>query len=375
MILMFIYESMAIWGGLERIWTDRMNYMVRVYGIDVYLITTIQGSHPLPYMLDSRVHVKDLGIQFHYAYRYRGLRRIFEKYFRHRIFERRLAEEIINIQPDIISCAAARYVPTLMKLKGEIPLIAEAHENCLTTYYSQSMKIVQFLMKKALFNSLRKVDIIVALTDGDKKDWVKYNSNTIVIPNIVHLNDSKKYSDNMGKNIIFVGRFTDQKGLPSLLKIWMSVFRKHPDWTLSIYGEGPLGMWLENEVSLRYNGISIYAPTPDIMQKYIGSSILMSTSNHEPFGLVIPEAMSCGLPVVAFDCPYGPGSIITDGEDGFLIKISDCESFANKICYLIEHPEERKRMGRNAIISSQRYRPENIMPQWIELYKSIKNGI
>ena len=69
MRLMFIYESMAIWGGLERIWTDRMNYMVRVYGIDVYLITTIQGSHPLPYMLDSRVHVKDLGIQFHYAYR------------------------------------------------------------------------------------------------------------------------------------------------------------------------------------------------------------------------------------------------------------------------------------------------------------------
>ena len=74
-------------------------------------------------------------------------------------------------------------------------------------------------MKKALFNSLRKVDIIVALTDGDKKDWVKYNSNTIVIPNIVHLNDSKKDSDNMGKNIIFVGRFTDQKGLPSLLKV------------------------------------------------------------------------------------------------------------------------------------------------------------
>ena len=48
----------------------------------------------------------------------------------------------------------------------------------------------------------------------------------------------------------------------------------------------------------------------------MNSSILISTSLFEPFGLVIPEAMSCGLPVVAYDCPYGPASIITDGLNG-----------------------------------------------------------
>ena len=72
---MFIYESMALWGGIERIWTDRMNLLAKQYGADILLITTNQGEHPYPYDLDSRITVKDLKIQFHHAYKYRGVRR------------------------------------------------------------------------------------------------------------------------------------------------------------------------------------------------------------------------------------------------------------------------------------------------------------
>jgi glycosyltransferase involved in cell wall biosynthesis len=107
------------------------------------------------------------------------------------------------------------------------------------------------------------------------------------------------------------------------------------------------------------------------MEKYIGSSILLLTSLFEPFGLVLPEAMSCGLPVVSFDCPYGPADIITDGVDGFLIKNRDVQAFADRVCQLIEDKELRVRMGQAAIKSSQRYRADVIMPKWKELFESL----
>ena len=99
--------------------------------------------------------------------------------------------------------------------------------------------------------------------------------------------------------------------------------------------------------------------------------MLLMTSKFEPFGLVMPEAMSCGLPVVAFDCPYGPAEIITDGVDGFLIKNRDMHAFADKVCQLIENPRLRAEMGQRAIASSQRFSPEKIMPMWKQLFESM----
>ena len=101
--------------------------------------------------------------------------------------------------------------------------------------------------------------------------------------------------------------------------------------------------------------------------------MLLMTSLYEPFGLVLPEAMSCGLPVVAFDCPYGPADIITDGENGFLIEGRDINAYADKVCLLIENTELRQKMGQNAILSTRYYEKTNIMPQWESLFKKLVN--
>ena len=97
----------------------------------------------------------------------------------------------------------------------------------------------------------------------------------------------------------------------------------------------------------------------------------MLTSRFEPFGLVLPEAMSCGLPVVAYDCPYGPADIITDGKDGFLIKNRNVDEFAEKVCALIENRELRKVMGQAGILSSQRYDASFIMPKWKDFFEQL----
>jgi len=99
--------------------------------------------------------------------------------------------------------------------------------------------------------------------------------------------------------------------------------------------------------------------------------MLLLTSVHEPFGLVLPEAMSCGLPVVSFDCPYGPADIISDGVDGFLVKDRNIRVFADRVCLLIENEELRVRMGREGITSSQRYKTGVIMPLWNSLFERL----
>ena len=104
---------------------------------------------------------------------------------------------------------------------------------------------------------------------------------------------------------------------------------------------------------------------------YMKNSILLMTSIYEPFGLVLPEAMSCGLPVVAFDCPYGPADIITDGVDGFIIKDRNVEEYANKVCLLMDDVSLRIKMGQAGIVSSQRYTAERIMPMWKQLFEQV----
>ena len=117
--------------------------------------------------------------------------------------------------------------------------------------------------------------------------------------------------------------------------------------------------------------IHAHQTVADIFERYLESSFLLLTSLYEPFGLVMPEAMSCGLPVVAFDCPSGPAQIITDGVDGFLIKERNIEEFADKVCSLIESSDLRHAMGKAAIQSSQKYSTDQIMAQWMSLFNEL----
>ena len=78
--------------------------------------------------------------------------------------------------------------------------------------------------------------------------------------------------------------------------------------------------------------------------------------------------MSCGIPAVTFTCPCGPKDIVTNKVDGLWVEPNNVEELADKICYLIEHEDERIKMGSAAIISSQRFREDTIIKQLIELF-------
>ena len=193
----------------------------------------------------------------------------------------------------------------------------------------------------------------VALTQGDADEWRKLTPRVCVIPNVVHLNESGLYCDCTAKSAIYVGRFSKQKNVGSLLRIWKLVHERFPDWCLHIYGGyGEEQDSIFVKIKQLDANIQVHEVTSNMMEKYRESSLLLMTSSYEPFGLVLPEAMSCGLPVVAFDCPYGPADIITDGTDGFLVKERSCDDFSNRVCLLMDHLDLRIKMGKSGIESS-----------------------
>ena len=370
MKIIYINRVFTVWGGLERVWTDKMNALSEVPGIEACLVTTDQGSHKVPYPLNTKVRHIDLGIRFVQQYRYKGLKRYWVYWTLIKLFQNRIDALLEIEKPDVLITNASEFADFIVKCKGIIPLVVESHGTFNRPFHMQEMTIANRIKGFFHTKALKKTDHIVSLTHGDAEQWRQVNPNVSIIPNIVTMNDTGVYSNCEAKRVIFVGRLDPQKGYQYLDAIWRIVEKRHPDWRLDLYGEGAD---LQENRNMIPQGKHVYphAQTIDILDKYKESSILILTSIYEPFGLVMTEAMSCGIPVVAFDCPYGPSEIITDGKDGFLVNCYDVEAFAYKLCLLMENEILRKKMGQNAIQSARRFRNDNIIPQWVGLFESL----
>ena len=372
MRILYVFRSLAVWGGIERVLVDKMNYLSSKYGYEVYMLTTDQGTHPIPYSLEKKVHLEDLGINIYHQYRYHGIKRLLVARRLAHLFEQRLSERLHTICPNVIVCTMANAldINILAKLKGGAPLVAESHSIFRITMCHKGLKnrFFSFMYQKGL----SKAQVIVSLTEDDAVEWRKIHSCVKVIPNMVHLNKGALSSLDK-KSVIWVGRLENQKRPMEMIEIWQKVYPQYPDWHLYMYGEGEMLHELEDTSCSLDMNIHICCPTEQIFDRYRSSSILVSTSLFEPFGLVIPEAMSCGLPVVAYDSPFGPASIISDGSNGFLVKMDDREMMIRKMCMLMDDRSLRQRMGSFAYESSLRYSDDRIMPLWEKLFKSLSS--
>ena len=310
--------------------------------------------------------MEDLGIQFHKQYQYHGIRRLWEAYKRSCLFEKRLFAQINIIRPDIIVCTTSDPVNSIAKVKGGIPLIVESHSVFSRTFGERGIRkrYVDYLLGRGI----KKANCVITLTISDAIEWRKVYQHVDVIPNIVHLNKGLISSQN-NKRVLFVGRFDYQKRVFEIIEIWRMLQMDFPEWELHIYGDGVQREELLNAVNEHRDNIIIHNPTSSIFDCYINSAFLVMTSLFEPFGLVIPEAMSCGLPVISYDVPYGPASIISEGKDGFLIKNNDRKAFVDKMALLMMNKDLRQQMGKQAVLSAQRYSADNIMPMWKKLFE------
>ena len=370
MRILYVTDALAIWGGIERVLSDKMNYLVHEYGYEIYVVTADQGAHSIPFPLDEHIYVKDLNIRFHQQYHFVGVKRILKYWELEHLFASRLKSYIMEIKPDVISCIRDGYASTVLGMKGAFPVIFESHAMYRDVIFENSTFLHRFITYWKR-RKLRYLDQLVALTQGDADDWSKVCRNVCVIPNVGHLNVSGNYSTCANSKCIFAGRFDNQKNVGALIQIWTLVQRRHPNWTLDVYGNGYLKPYYEKIVLEKKLNIVIHPAVPDILDKFMESSMLLMTSLYEPFGLVLVEAMSCGIPVIAFDCPYGPSDIIHNGKDGYLVENGNIEAFAERVCHLIENEDLRLKMGQLGILSAQNYRADKIMYKWKQLFEEL----
>lgn len=379
MKIVYIRDNMAQLGGVEKIFTDKMNYLADIFHHEVYLITVSQGNHPYAFPLSKRIKHIDLHINSHLQYKYRyPLRWLIGKKMDY-MFRTRFKQIVSQINPDFLITTTYYKVNEICELKCKAKKIVESHCAKSHTGLNEGIKRafpIQWLYERRIKhyeNTVKKkFDMIVALTKGDALEW--NTTNVRIIPNMT---DNKthalcRYSN---KNIISAGRLEYQKGFDLLIRAWNIVNKIHPSWKLSIYGDGNLRQELIKQIkdANLENSITIYHPVKNIYSVFCDGSIYVMPSRYEGFGLVLAEAMSTGLPCIAFDCPYGPSEIITHQQNGLLVENGNITELAKAICHLIENEPLRKKYGIDAQQKVKRYAPENIMEQWNQLFKSLQS--
>lgn len=378
MKIVYVYDAIVLVGGIERIWCNKMNYLADKYGYEVYLITAMQGTHPFSFPLSPKVKHIDLNVKIYIQYRHRFPMNLWLKWKLNRIYNQRLKEQLQKIDPDIIIGAPHWKAELICNLRCRSKKIIESHQSHIKAINTRdhNESLLHVFIKKLLawktFRTIeRKSDRIVILTKGDGTEW-KNKSKIRIIPNMI-LPVSGSASSCTTHRVISAGRLEVQKGYDRLITAWESIHAKYPDWKLDIYGEGTLRNVLQDQIETTglSHSITIHPPTQTLFEEFKKSSVFVLSSRYEGFGLVLAEAMACGIPCISFDCSYGPSDLIKDGEDGILVPEGNIPMLAQSICRLIKEEELRKQYGKAARKNIERFFPENIMCKWDELFKEI----
>ena len=378
MKIAYIYSTMAKSGGTERMITEKVNYLSERFGYDITIITCFQlANEDNSFKKSERVKQINLEIPYFSQYKYKYPKRLWVKWKMNRLLKKSINQAVKQINPDILIGVSRFKANYISSIKCRAKRIIECHEVKYNTIYDPSEKH-SFLTSLFLnlysfyyfYTTERNADAIVTLTEGDKMLW-KRAKRVEVIPNFSTMYISQ-ISDCTSKRVIAVGRLAWEKGFERLIEAWSIVCHKHSDWHLDIYGEGRMFDTLKELVQIhKARNLTFHPNSPNISQEYATSSICAVTSYFEGFSLVILEAMRHGVPCVAFDCPFGPSSIINDASCGFLVENGDIRLFAERLCRLIENVELRKQFSKAAIEKASTYDVNTIMNKWKVLLEEL----
>lgn len=252
--------------------------------------------------------------------------------------------------------------------KKETIKIAQEHN-----HHNNNKKYIRQVVK-----SLKNIDYFMPvsqeLTDFYSEHINNKKTKCIYIPHGLEYYPEQT-ADLKNKNIISVGRLVSVKGFLELIDIFKDIILKAPDWTLNIVGAGEqynelnkkiIDLGLEKNVFLLGN-----KNRDELNNIFSESSIYVMTSYTEAFGLVLIEAESFGIPLIAFDSAQGAKEIIKDNNNGFIISNRNRQEMINKILTLINNEELRNAMGQAGRKLSEKYREDNIFNEWSSFLESI----
>ena len=375
--IVYCTPSLYMAGGVERVLTLKANYFADIYGYDITIITTDGMQKPFFFPLSERVRVVNLDINFEEMWHRSFLSRLCLYIIKERKFKKQLSKELYRIKPDFTISLLRREINFLTDIHDGSKKIGEIHINRAhyRNFTPNRSNPVKALFSKywmsGLVKKVRQLDRFVVLTEYDRQAWQEI-PRVDVIPNPLPFYP-RIISSIRKKRVISVGRYFDEKGYDLLLQSWSLVEKANPEWELVIFGEGnrPYYERIAASLGLDLNRCILNDSISDVEKEYLQSSVFVCTSRFEGFGMGIIEAMACGLPVVAFDCLWGPRSIITDGEDGLLVENGNIGKMAETLNSLLQDPYKIEIMGKHARENVQRFNIDVIAEKWKKLFECL----
>jgi len=251
--------------------------------------------------------------------------------------------------------------------KENIVKIATEHN-----HHNDDSKYINKIIK-----SLKNINYFIVVSKDLKKFYQNKIGNTkcIYIPNVIDkIYENPKYNTN--HNLISVGRLSKEKGFTDLIDIINIVKKQIPDIKLDLIGDGNLKEELENKIkdlNLKDNiTMHGYLNHKEIEKIMLKDSLYVMTSFTESFGLVLIEAMSYGIPCIAFDSASGAVEVIENKE--LLIENRDKEKMAEIIIELLNDKEKLQNYGKEYYEKCQKYLIDNVKKEWLELLNNIDNN-
>ena len=369
-------------GGMERVLTQKVNWLAANTLHEITILTTepVPAGTPKCYFpLSEKVQVAELNIDFNADYTKPLLTKYYAHMRRMSAYRRALTEYVRAHKIDLCISLGGKEIAFLRHLPCRT--IAEMHfamnqrqQLIEANHKSLFWSLLGRIRTRQLVQAVKPLERLVVLTDADKAAWEKAGcTNVTVIPNPCAINSRKsKVESRKTKTVLAVGRLHEQKGFDLLLQAWKEVQRDNvqctKDWTLRIVGEGPERTELEAQIkNLHLQHVSLAGRTADIAEEYAAASLFVLSSRYEGLPLALIEAMWCGVPCVAFDCPQGPAELLADGR-GWLVENGNVEKLTQQIIYAISHPEEAAARAQKAQAFAQAtYSEAAIMPLWIRI--------
>ncbi|HIF9315349.1 TPA: glycosyltransferase family 4 protein [Photobacterium damselae] len=356
MKIKIIVLDMTLKGGIERV-TSLLSKGINDLGVEVEIISIFNKNKRPQFILDKSISIKYLTDS---VYNTNG---VFNKISTYSCLFYNLFKYVKRQDIDTILISNYPNISIFLGFirkffwKGEF--IASEHSQ-----YAAHSKYISLLRR--IFYSEAKY--IVTLTKHDKQIFDKYMDSNIIknIPNPVSFSEKGMFSSLMNKRLITIGRLEDVKGYIELIDSIKFFFIKHPDWTLDIYGDGPLRLDLENKIidNNLTNNIFLKGFSNNLESELKGSSYYICSSKTEAFPMSFLEVLSLGIPVISLDCPVGPREIIENNINGFIV--NNLEAMNNKLLAITKY-EDYSYLARNAVISVDKYSLERIANKWIEL--------
>lgn len=339
-------------GGVLKVVSDLTDSFATRTNLDVQVVS-FRKVETLAFSLGNTTKLVSLNLNNYNTTSYRGLKKILW-----------FSEAYNSISSTILDNKDAIWITSsppitllfsILKRKFNIKVIGCDH---ISTVYGK-----RFPFDLLRYSLIRKLDLMIALTPPDRDFYISKKIRSVFIPNAIDFSKIKKIS-NERKYVVFIGRFHDVKQPLKAMQLFLESEIYKKGFKMRLFGHGILYQEIvdfidDNKCQDFFEVITDESNQDNLFKD---AYALLMTSKVEGLPMVLLEAISRNVPCLAFDCPYGPATIIKNGINGFIIK-DDVNDFKSKFAQL-------ENINCNEISNTiSEFSIENVTNQWINLFK------